>query len=269
MNRSEAKRRDAEGRTRRKPASETLTDAQDVSRGSNSSVNPRWFTREGPRRRRTVRVTQPLLRAPLGNSSRFSRRASNRVARAQPFFRCVCLRVRFTSPSFLLLNPVEIKLILMRSGLIRAGPRGSSPMTRRSIDRSFVQVAKASRRRDAVVDRRSQSQVSPPSGALLSESVGAVLSLRSVHSSTLSAAVTLLAQPVAVTEALRLLPWSPWYTRSGSALTLRYTYYSRRPGHVTHRSVYVTQVVKQVSPSQSGCTGCPRCIFLGRLWTPV
>lgn len=42
------------------------------TRGSNSSVNPRSFTREGSRRRqRTVRVTQPLLRAPLGDSSHF------------------------------------------------------------------------------------------------------------------------------------------------------------------------------------------------------
>jgi len=56
---------------------------------------------------------------------------------------------------------------------------------------------------------------------------------------------------------------------SGSALTLRYTYYgsSGGTGHVTWRSVYVTQVVKQVSPSQCICTQCPRTVSFS-LWIP-
>lgn len=49
---------------------------------------------------------------------------------------------------------------------------------------------------------------------------------------------------------------------AGSALTLHLLQPSRRAGHVTHPSVYVTQVVKQVSPSQRGCTGCPSIVFV-------
>jgi len=83
VNRSEAKlchkARDAMETTFGDTYQRYLRCERGASRGSNSSVNPRSFTREGPRQR-TVRVTQPLLRAPLGDSSRFSRKSRVTVA---------------------------------------------------------------------------------------------------------------------------------------------------------------------------------------------
>lgn len=112
-NRIEAKRSEAMRRVTRdamrKPLRRHLTMLLKKRRGvrvvriraiSNSSVNPRSFKREGPRQRRRrqriVRVTQPLLRAPLDDSSRF--RVNRASATVPP--RLPCVRARSTSLSF-------------------------------------------------------------------------------------------------------------------------------------------------------------------------
>lgn len=171
----------------------------------------------GPCAQRSAVTPRSAWRFPLVFTS-----VSKSVASAAVFRPCACSPRRTTSRPFdppplffFFSNPgVEIKPISTRSGLIRtrAGPRGSSLIDRSIPSHLSRRSAKASRprRRDAVVDPIWSTTFVPwarfchcvSSARVYAHSPPRSLSLRNYPSA------------VSLTEALRLLPRSPWRARS-------------------------------------------------------